>query len=328
MEQCLFGNQFILKNNSTNAVGTMEYLWTFGDGNTANTRDVVYSYKKAGNFTIKLVVSSIGICADSTSFDVKINQNAVAAFAAEATCIDLPVNIVNNTRDTLSSPVSYLWTFGNGQTSTLKDPPVQVYTAAGNYNISLSVSTSQCPFPVHTVTHVLVVERPRPATNYPLEWAVINLPLDLHARAIGETVLWNPAINLNDSKSFNPVFKGATEQLYTIDIRTKAGCITTDTQLVKLVKNIEIFVPNAFTPNGDGINDDLKPVFYGIKQLRYFRVYNRWGQLFFQTESLKKGWNGMFKNVRQEMQTLVWVLEALGADGNIYLRKGTSVLLR
>ena len=98
--------------------------------------------------------------------------------------------------------------------------------------------------------------------------------------------------------------------------------------MVKLVKSIEIFVPNAFTPNGDGNNDDLKPTFFGIKQLKYFRVYNRWGQLFYQTQTMKQGWDGTFKNVKQEMQTLVWVLEAIGVDGNTYLRRGTTILVR
>ncbi len=326
--QCLFGNQYVLKNNSTNVIGVMAYKWKFGDGNEATTRDVTYSYKKAGKYTITLVVSSIGICADSATFNVIIYPNAVAAFAANPTCINLPAKLVNNTVDTLGSPVNYQWSFGNGQTSTLKNPPLQIYTAAGNYTISLSVSSLQCPFPVHTATHVLVIDRPKPATHYPLEWAVINLPLDLHARSFGETVLWNPAINLNDPASYNPVFKGATEQLYTIDIKTATGCITSDTQMVKLVKSIEIFVPNAFTPNGDGNNDDLKATFYGIKQLKYFRVYNRWGQLFYQTQTMKQGWDGNFKNVKQEMQTLVWVLEAIGVDGNTYLRRGTTILLR
>ena len=326
--QCLFGNQFIFKNNSTNAVGAMEYKWILGDGNEASTRDLTYSYKKAGVYNVKLLVSSNTICADSTSFTITIYQNAFAAFAASPTCINLPVEIVNNTPDTLSSTVSYLWTFGNGQTSTLRNPPAPVYTNAGNYDISLSVSSAQCPFPVHLTKHTVVIDRPKPATAYPVEYAVINLPLDLHARQIGETVLWNPKNNLDNATRFTPIFKGNTEQLFTIDIKTKTGCVTTDTQMVKLVKNIEIFVPNAFTPNGDGVNDNLKPVFFGIKQLNYFRVFNRWGQLFYQTQTLKQGWNGTFKNAKQEMQTVIWVLEALGVDGNIYTRKGTSVLLR
>jgi gliding motility-associated-like protein len=97
---------------------------------------------------------------------------------------------------------------------------------------------------------------------------------------------------------------------------------------VKLVKSIEIYVPNAFTPNGDGVNDELKPVMYGIKQLNYFRVYNRWGQLFYQSQSANQGWNGIFKGAKQEMQTVAWTLEALGVDGVIYTKKGTTILLR
>lgn len=327
-DQCLFGNQFIFKNNSTNAVGEMNYKWTFGDGNESSSRDVTYSYKKAGIYTVTLAVSSIAICADSTTFTVVVHQNAVSEFSVEPTCINLPVLPINNTKDTLGSPISYTWTFGNGQTSTLRNPPAQVYTQAGRYDINLSVNTAQCPFPVHNLKRTVIIDRPLPGITYPLEYAVINLPLDLHARPIGETALWSPALNLDDAKSFNPVFKGATEQLFAIAITTKTGCVTTDSQLVKLVKSIEIYVPNAFTPDGNGNNDVLRPVMYGIKQLRYFKVFNRWGQQFFQTQNPKQGWDGLFKNVKQEMQTVVWVVEALGVDGKIYIKKGTTVLLR
>ncbi|MBS1512103.1 MAG: gliding motility-associated C-terminal domain-containing protein [Bacteroidetes bacterium] len=328
-EQCLFGNQFILKNTSTNAVGDMQYLWSFGDGNSDTSRNLTYNYNLAGNYTIKLVVTSIGICSDSVSAPVIIHPNAVASFSASPTCIGLPAKIINNTIDTIHSPVHYLWTFGNGQSSTLRNPPLPVYTQAGHYNINLSVSSDQCPFPVHTATHTIVIDRPLPGITYPVTFAVVNLPLDLLARrTVADTVLWSPAAHLDNPNSFTPVFKSNTEQLYTIALTTKSGCVTTDTQMVKLVSNIEIFVPNAFTPNGDGVNDELKPVCYGIKQLHYFRIYNRWGQLFFQSQDVKKGWDGTFKNTRQEMQTLVWMLEAVGVDGNIHKRQGTCLLIR
>ena len=98
--------------------------------------------------------------------------------------------------------------------------------------------------------------------------------------------------------------------------------------MVKLVKSIEIYVPNAFTPDGDGKNDVLRPVMYGIKQLRYFKIFNRWGQQFYQTQDAKQGWDGLFKNVKQEMQTVVWMIEAAGVDGTIYTKRGTTILLR
>ncbi len=327
-DQCLFGNQFVLQNNSSNAVGNMVYKWVMGDGTVLNSRDVTYSYKKAGVYTIKLVVSSLSICADSATTTVTIYQNAVSSFAIEPTCINLPVTPVNNTVDTLGSPLHYLWTFGNGQTSIQRNPPAQVYTVAGNYKISLSVSSDQCPTPAHISSQTLLVDKPKPAIGYPIAYAVINLPLDLQARSFGGSVLWNPATYLDKPDSYTPVFKGTAEQLYTIDITTKTGCVTTDTQMVKLVKSIEIYVPSAFTPNGDGNNDVLRPVMYGIKKLNYFRVYNRWGQLFYQTADAGKGWDGFFRGARQEMQTLVWVVEGTGVDGAIHSKKGTSILIR
>jgi gliding motility-associated-like protein len=326
--QCLFGNQFVLRNNSTNAVGDMVYRWIMGDGTELNTRDITYSYKKAGIYTIKLIVSSLSICADSAEQTITILQNAVSAFAVEPTCINLPVTPVNNTVDTLGSPIRYLWTFGNGQTSALRNPPTQFYPQAGSYQITLSVSSDRCPSPEHITKQTLIIDKPKPAINYPVAFAVINLPLDLQARSFGGSVLWNPATNLDRTDSYTPVFKGSTEQLYTIDIVTKTGCVTTDTQVVKLVKSIEIYVPNAFSPNADGKNDVLRPVMYGIKKLNYFRIYNRWGQLFFQTSDAGKGWDGFFRGTRQEMQTLVWVAEGIGVDGAVHTKKGTSILLR
>ena len=326
--QCLFGNQFVFSNTSTNQVGNMDYSWDMGDGTILKTRDIIYSYKKAGNYLVKLVVSSIGICADSATIPLSIYQNAVSAFDIESTCINIPVVPVNTTADTLGSPIFYLWSFGNGQTSALRNPPAQIYAQSGIYEISLAVSSLLCPAPAHIVKHSLFVDRPRPAVNYPIAFAVFNLPLDLHARTIGETILWNPLTNLDNAASFNPVFKGVNEQLYMIEIKTKTGCLTTDSQLVKLVKSIEIYVPTAFTPDGDGKNDLLRPVMFGIKQLNYFRIFNRWGQMFYETKIFKQGWDGIFKNVKQEMQTLVWMIEAVGVDGKIYSKSGTTVLIR
>lgn len=327
-KQCLFGNQFIFKNNSTNILGAMNYRWILNDGTELNTRDITYSFKKAGVYTIKLVVSSLSICADSAEITVTVYQNAIASFSVQPACINLPVTPVNNTADTVGSPLHYLWTFGNGQTSVLKNPPSQFYTQPGHYSITLSVSSDQCPNPVHTVQQTVLIDKPKPGITYPATYAVINLPLDLSARNFNGTVLWKPAQNLDKADTYTPVFKGTTEQLYTIDISTKTGCVTVDTQIVKLVKSIEIYVPTAFTPNGDGKNDVLRPIAYGIKKLNYFRIYNRWGQLFYQTSDAGKGWDGFFKGIKQEMQTLVWYAEGVGVDGNIHTKKGTAVLIR
>jgi gliding motility-associated-like protein len=181
---------------------------------------------------------------------------------------------------------------------------------------------------IDTKRQPIAIDKAKPGIRYPVEYAVINLPLTLQARQIGETFLWRPATSLNSGEIFNPVFTGAEERLYTIGITTTTECLTVDTQLVKTIKNVEVFVPTAFTPNMDGKNDYLHPLLRGIKDVRYFRIFNRWGQLLYESRNPQPGWDGTFKGLPQPTSTVVWVLEGVGVDGTVYSRKGTCVLLR
>jgi gliding motility-associated-like protein len=327
-DQCLVGNQFAFKNSSANALGEMNYTWDFGDGRQATTRDCLYNYSAAGTYRVKMVASSSSVCADSTTFDVQIYPNAVADFSAKSVCVNTPFQAINSTADTLGSPVNYRWNLGNGQVSNLRNPPSKIFSIPGTYTISLSVNTAQCPSPLNTATRTVVIEKPSPGIRYPTQYAIINLPLALRAREVGESILWTPATSLNSTTSFDPVFRGPSEQLYTIQQTTTAGCVTVDTQIVKTVKNVEVNVPTAFTPNNDGKNDYLKPILMGVKQLRYFTIFNRWGQVVFEMRGEHLGWDGNFRGSPQQTQTVVWMAEVLGVDGNVYKRRGTTVLLR
>lgn len=326
-KQCLLGNKFTFTNNSTNSIGEMQYLWKFGDGDIASTRDVSHSYTRIGNFTITLVVNSNAVCADSFSLPVIVFPNLKAEFSIDPTCINRPVLPLNKTADPGNSPAHYLWSFGNGQTSTLQNPPAQVYRSPGNFVMSLSAYTDQCPTPVSTQRRFVRVEEPRPGVRYAVKTAVINLPLELETRSFADQVLWSPATQLNDPASFHPVFNGRNEQLYTIELTTAAGCVTVDTQLVRISNSIQVLVPNAFTPNNDGLNDVLTPILIGIKSVSYFRIFNRWGQLLFETRGKNSGWDGKFKGVPVEPQAVVWMFEGTGVDNNIYTRKGSSVII-
>jgi gliding motility-associated-like protein len=124
------------------------------------------------------------------------------------------------------------------------------------------------------------------------------------------------------------LYTGTTDLQYTIAIKTSAGCVTVDTVLVKPLKEVKIYVPTAFSPNKDGLNDYLKPVPAGIKELKYFRIYNRWGQLVFDLRTNEIGWDGNIKGVAQGTGVYVWMAEGVGVDNNIYRGKGTVLLLR
>jgi gliding motility-associated-like protein len=198
-------------------------------------------------------------------------------------------------------------------------------TSSGTY-YALLRNTDGCN--IATRKQPILIDTAKPGIRYPLEYALSNVPLLLQARQIGETAFWQPAIYLNTQNSFTPTFKGTADQLYTIDIRTAAGCLTVDTQQVKKIEKVDIWVPSAFTPNNDGRNDYLRPILIGLKDLHFFRVFNRWGQLLYETKNTQPGWDGVAKGIQQQTQTVVWVLEGIGLDGKTYTQRGTAVLIR
>ncbi|MFN2440173.1 MAG: T9SS type B sorting domain-containing protein, partial [Chitinophagaceae bacterium] len=198
-------------------------------------------------------------------------------------------------------------------------------TSTGTYHAQL-INTAGCS--IATRKQAIVIDKAKPGITYPVVYAVTNLPIALKARQIGQSVFWNPETNLNNPAIFTPTFKASVEQLYTIAMRTNTECLTVDTQLVKIIKHVELYVPSAFTPNKDGKNDFLHPILRGVKEIRYFRIFNRWGQLLFERKNDQPGWDGSFKGIPQQTQAVVWVLECVGVDGAVYVQKGTSVLLR
>ncbi len=195
----------------------------------------------------------------------------------------------------------------------------------GTYYAQLS---SQDGCRVTTGTKKILIDKPRAAIAYPNKFTLVNTPLDLKARDFGSHYLWQPGLHLNTDTIATPKFINTADQLYYIDITTASGCLTTDTQFVKIVNSIEIFVPSAFTPNKDGKNDVLRPLLRGLKDLHYFKVFNRLGQLLFQTTGEYEGWNGSLNGVAQQAQTVVWVVEATGVDNKVYKKTGTTVLVR
>ncbi len=154
-----------------------------------------------------------------------------------------------------------------------------------------------------------------------------NTPVQLRGRANGVSYLWSPAAGLNSVYVQNPWFSYNRNMEYQVTLQTDSGCAVTDTVFVKAL-DANVFVPTGFTPNRDGLNDKLTPVCYSIQRLSYFTIFNRWGEVVFTTNSIGKGWDGTAKGSPADAGTYVWMLEAIGLDGQVFKQKGTVVLIR
>jgi gliding motility-associated-like protein len=148
--------------------------------------------------------------------------------------------------------------------------------------------------------------------------------------------LWSPTTGLNNPTLLQPTATITDAMLngnyyipYILSVKNAIGCSASDTIVVRIFKTgPSIFVPNAFTPNNDGINDILRPVLAGFRRLDFFRVYNRYGQLIYQTQRPGDGWDGTFKGVLQDTNTFVYAVQAVDYTGLVVQQKGTFILLR
>ena len=141
--------------------------------------------------------------------------------------------------------------------------------------------------------------------------------------------LWDHSETLNCDTCASPVASMSVTTTYHVDVSTNFGCKGSDSITIYLFcDQSQVFIPNSFTPNKDGQND----VFYlrgsGISTIKSFRIYNRWGQLVFESHSLQDGWDGVFKGKPQDMDVYTWTLDATFHSGAIVQRSGNLTLLR
>jgi gliding motility-associated-like protein len=140
---------------------------------------------------------------------------------------------------------------------------------------------------------------------------------------------WTPYYGLDNPFIANPVTVLDKTILYTVTARTAIGCQATDNIKVTVYRGPDIYVPNAFSPNADGVNDIVRAKPAGIKYFHYFRIYNRWGDLVFFTADALKGWDGNIKSNSQSTgTTYTWVAEGIDYKGNTIQRQGTITIVK
>ncbi len=139
---------------------------------------------------------------------------------------------------------------------------------------------------------------------------------------------WSPPAGLDDPFRANPVAQPQQDQRYLVEAIASNGCTARDSLWVRVVGQTGIYVPNAFTPNGDGANDRLRPRVDGLQSFAYFKVYNRLGQEVFFTTDPQQGWNGQFGGRDQPPGMYVWELSAQVLGSPPERKKGVVWLIR
>lgn len=218
------------------------------------------------------------------------------------------------------SPSSYL------DNISIFDPnatPAQTIT----YNLSVvdaigcaSITTDQVT--VYVTPPIIVNTSPKDTIVYAGD------QFQLFASSIGTSYSWTPSTGLSNSNIPDPILTVSKDVTFKVTATTSAGCQGEGIVNIKVYGGPDIYVPTGFTPNGDGRNDIFKPIPIGVTELKYFRVYNRWGQLVFSTSKLNDGWDGTIGGMKQASGTFVWMVQGITRSGKLISKRGTVVLIR
>jgi gliding motility-associated-like protein len=312
---------------SLTASGGVSYKWYLNDVEIIGANLSTLNAITPGSYTV-VAISSSGCISDiSSQIVLTLIKKPTADFRFTGYCKYITTRFENLSNSSLSGAVNWSWKFGDNSISNSFEP-THTYLNAGTYMATLTVTSQNCSLLSSSVTKTISIDSPRLAIRYPSKNLIQNSPTTLEARKLGTTYKWLPARGLNDYNIYNPIFNFNQETEYKIEITAQSGCIIIDTQLVRIFSQADIKVPNAFSPNDDGHNDMLDIFLIGIDKLIFFRVFNRWGQLMFETKDPSQRWDGRFKGIKQPLETYVWIAEAITSGGSKIVRRGQSILLR
>jgi gliding motility-associated-like protein len=271
--------------------------------------------------TTYTVIGNIGKCLASDKITVKVTPYPIANAGNDSTiCLGDVMQLHAN------GGSFYTWSPSLYLNNTIISNPIAKPENSITYTVTVR-DTIGCP--KATQDSVLLTVQKIVADAGPSDTAiVVRQALQLNATG-GQTYVWTPSFGLTNTNIPNPVARLNNNQQYVVRVTSDIGCSDTDTINVNVYKiDPGIYVPNAFTPNNDGLNDQFRAIAIGMKSIKYFRIFNRWGQLLFYTNQSKKGWDGTYNGKPQDASVYVWV-----ADGTDYLdqkitKKGTVVLIR
>ncbi|MBW0176921.1 PKD domain-containing protein [Sediminibacterium sp.] len=312
-----------------NASGGNSYQWLLNQQPINGATAATYNATVAGNYAVRFISAQGCETVSANTISLELLSTPTVQFTLSNACAGVSTNFNNTSVTSASGGINWLWDFGDGSSSN-QFSPSHIYSSAGTYSVRLTATSPVCSSFNETSEVTYRVQSALPAVRYKEVDVLKDIPATVTARAIGTSFLWQPAAGVSNIQIASPSIRVSTTTEYTVAITNDIGCTTTDTVLVKVIPGVDIYVPQGFTPNNDGQNDRLYPILVGMRQLNYFRVFNRWGHMIFTTKesSVQSGWNGQYLGVVQPIGTYTWIAEAIDLQGNVVRKTGTVLLLQ
>lgn len=330
--------------NNTSIRSNATYLWDFGDGiTTTDENPAPHFYEQPGDYTIKLNLEESNCESNDT---VKISIQPIEpiadfSFDPDEGCVPLTVNFTNLTK--YGDPESYKWNFGQGEGISYEEHPTHTYYKPGVYGVKLEASNASGIINA-AVKKLIIHVFPIPHADFQIRPETVKLPDDpiytTNFSFGADSYFWDFGDGSNSSE-FEPGHVYLDTGFYDITLiaNTDKGCMDTVVyeNIVEVIDGNEIRIPNAFTPSLDGPtggsrysngrNDVFYPVTEGVIAYK-MQIYNRWGELLFDTEDKSQGWDGYYKGKVCAPDVYIYKIDFKYMDGREVMKFGDIMLIR
>lgn len=327
--------QFSGTTTTSNGVGVNNWSWTFGDGGTATVQNPVYSYTNAGTYNVRLRGIALDGCIGDTTKSVVVNPRPVVSITQDT------VYVCNNASATFTvqNPVTgatYNWysaatggtLLGTGTTFVLNN-------VTGFTNVFLEGVVQGC---------VSLVRDRATAAILP----TLAIPVARVDSVSTNTIVfgWNAVagatgyeVSINNGATWSTPSSGslglshtvtglALGTTVTLQVRALGGCLPAVSQPVSgTTRTDQVYIPNSFSPNGDGLNDVLQVYSNVIRSLR-FTVFNQWGEKIAESNNQARVWDGTHNGKPQPSGVYIYVCDIILNNGERIQRKGSINLVR
>jgi gliding motility-associated-like protein len=300
-----------------------QYVWTPATG--LSNPGISNPVANPATTTQYIVNVTLGRCTASDTLTVNVNTAPVPdAGAPGFICYGQTYQLQG------SGGTSFVWTPAGDLNNPSISNPVATPPKTTTYTLSVT-DANGCPSLV-TDDVIVDVTPPIVVKTFPFDTVVYSgEQFQVQAISNGTIFNWTPVNGLSDANIASPVITAGAvgdNVVYRVGVSTPAGCKGEGFVRVRVYKGPDLYIPTAFTPNNDGKNDKFFPFPVGVKQINYFKVFNRWGQMLFSTSALHDGWDGRFGGAEQPTGVYVWMAEGVTKDNKIITKQGTVTLIR
>ena len=327
------GNLTSLNNTSSVVNGSLiGYNWNFGNQTTSTQTNPQHIYPSGGVHPTTLVATSDRGCIDSLTRPVRVWWPPHPLLQADVVegCEPLPILFVDLSTSQDGSIVNWNWDFGNGNISILQHPGT-IYNEDGLYDVRLNVVSSHgCINDTTYSEYILVHPLPIASFRYDPSEPSVFVPLVYFYDQSALATIWR--WNFGDttySSDQDPSHKYKNPGIYTVQliVESEFGCLDTAWEVIDIKKDYAIWIPSAFTPNGDGYNETFTVKGFGFSQFT-MQIFNRWGALIFSSSEVIKGWDGTYQGEEAQQDVYVYKIDMKDDLGNPHTYTGRVSIVR